>query len=176
MADLATQHPAITGCLAACEQCLALIDHLSPDQYRQATQQNHPIGDHMRHCVDHFLCFFRGMDAGLIDYDARERDPRLESDSEYCREVLTEMHRRLRALDALDPRTQLLIQTAPAPGASPSPVPSCLERELLFLSSHTIHHIAIMMLLAARIGVELPSDFGVAYSTAAYRSQLASRG
>ena len=60
-----------------------------------------------------------------------------------------------------------------APGRPPSSSPSRLERELVFLSGHTIHHIAIMVLAARAAGVEIPSPLAVAFSTEAHRTSLA---
>lgn len=176
MQETLTSHPAVAGCLASVERCLAFLDHLTQDLYVKPAAHNSPIGSHMRHCVDHFLCFFKGWEERLVDYDARDRDQRLETDLAHCRSVLESIHFKVADLDSLDPRTTLRIQTAPAPGVAPSPVPSCLERELLFLSSHTIHHIAIMKLIAEQIGIAIPEDIGVAYSTASYRARLAHRG
>ncbi len=173
MQDTLTFHPAVAGCLASVERCLAFLDHLSQDLYTTPTTHNSPIGSHMRHCVDHFLCFFKGWDARLVDYDARDRDPRLEGDLAYCRAALESIHSRVAALDAIDMQEALCIQTAPAPGVDPRPVRTCLERELLFLSSHTIHHIAIMKLIAEQVGAVVPEDIGVAYSTASHRARLA---
>src|SRR5436309_15198652 len=38
------------------------------------------IGQHYRHVLDHFLCFFGGLESGIIDYDHRGRSRELESD------------------------------------------------------------------------------------------------
>jgi hypothetical protein len=50
-----------------------------------------------------------------------------------------------------------------------------LERELVFLSGHAIHHIAIMALSAAAAGVTLPAELAVAFSTEAHRESLVLR-
>ena len=50
-------------------------------------------------------------------------------------------------------------------------LPSTHARELAFVFSHTIHHNAIIGTIARAIGVELPSNFGTAPSTIAYRNQ-----
>jgi hypothetical protein len=62
-----------------------------------------------------------------------------------------------------------------APGQEGGMVRTNVERELLFLSSHTIHHIAIMSLLAERVGMTVPADLGVAFSTASYEERSAVR-
>jgi len=52
-----------------------------------------------------------------------------------------------------------------ASGGRTRTVTSTVERELMFLSSHTIHHIEIMSLIAARAGIEVPGGLGIAFST-----------
>ena len=61
-------------------------------------------------------------------------------------------------------------QTAAA-GAEPVTVESNLERELVFLSGHTIHHIAIMALVIRERGVRIPEGLDMAFSTAAHLAE-----
>ena len=35
---------------------------------------NYPVGSHIRHCLDFYVCFLNGMKTRRIDYDSRERD------------------------------------------------------------------------------------------------------
>ena len=48
---------------------------------------------------------------------------------------------------------------------------STLSREMQFVSTHVIHHHALIRLTLAQRGVEAPPEFGVAPSTLAYRAQ-----
>ena len=48
---------------------------------------------------------------------------------------------------------------------------STVQRELMYVLSHTVHHYAIISLLALQSGVKLDAEFGVAPSTLAYRRQ-----
>ena len=67
---------AIEGCLEACERCRVLVQAVTGPQ---STPQAFPgIGPHLRHCLDHFICFLRGVESGDVDYDARDRDERHE--------------------------------------------------------------------------------------------------
>ena len=47
-----------------------------------------------------------------------------------------------------------------------------LARELEFLVSHTVHHYALVAVLAHAHGVIMPADFGMAPSTLKYRQTL----
>ena len=83
---------AIEGCLDACRRCLTLVglvENVGPTESQKAYAV---IGPHLRHCVDHMQCLIRGVESGVVDYDAREREAVLEIDpgrmgvyvSSYC--------------------------------------------------------------------------------------------
>lgn len=48
---------------------------------------------------------------------------------------------------------------------------STLSRELVFASSHTVHHFALISVIARLQSVEVTSAFGVAPATASYLVQ-----
>jgi len=129
----------------------------------------------MRHCLDHFDAFVLGIPSGVVDYDDRDRDPRLEQDLDFALAKLEDLRHALGLLCSSDMAVPLVVQQVPAPGAEKVRVPSCVERELLFLMSHTIHHLALMKLLAEMQGATLPTDLGVAYSTIAHQQSESAR-
>jgi len=160
---------AVTGCLEACRRCeevvAAVID--------QAPEAFPAVGPHLRHCVEHFQLLLDGWRNGSVDYDARSRDLHLERDPLAVREALQAIAGSLAAIRRVDLLRGLKVSQSAAPGRPRLSSPSCLERELVFLSGHTIHHIAIMMLAGREAGVAIPSPLAVAYSTEAHRESLA---
>jgi hypothetical protein len=48
-------------------------------------------------------------------------------------------------------------------------VESSIERELIFLSGHTIHHLALIDYILRSKGVAIGNAAGTAFSTAAYQ-------
>jgi len=158
--------PSIEGCLDACRRCEAVVDH--------AGTAWSAVSPHLRHCVEHFELLLEGFPAGRVDYDARRRDARLERSPEAMREALGRIQEGLRALAGGNATRSLVVVQSAAPGR-PSSSSSCLERELVFLSGHAIHHIAIMALSAAAAGVTLPAELAVAFSTEAHRESLVLR-
>ncbi len=170
VSDAKHPSPAIQGCLEACRRCRALVDAVigRGDELERAVLR--AIGPHLRHCIEHFQCFFSGCESGVVDYEARERDERLERDPAHFLAELAAATARLRSLDPSTARTMAVRQEA-APGGQVRTVDTNVERELLFLSSHTIHHLAIMTLLAERAGVEVPEKLGVAFSTASWEER-----
>jgi hypothetical protein len=111
--------------------------------------------------------------SGAVDYDARDRDERLELDPGYFLATLDGIVEQLRSFDAGD--GSLAVYQAVAPGGRSRTAATTVERELMFLSSHTIHHIAIMLLIAERAGVEVPGGLGIAFSTESYMKRAAAR-
>jgi hypothetical protein len=160
---------AIHGCLDVCRQCRALVEAIGAEGYAWGPAGSSTIGAHMRHCLDHFSAFLAGVPSGLVDYDARERSAALERDAAEFLAAISAIEHGMESMRALDPAMPLRIVQLHAPGAEPRAVPSCLERELVFLASHTIHHLALMKLLAQAGGFAVPAHVGVAYSTLAHQ-------
>jgi hypothetical protein len=159
---------ALRGCLEVCRRCDALVESVAAE----SGEVYSVLGPHLRHCLDHFTSLLRGLSAGVVDYDARDRDEGMEDRPERFRAALAETVSKLGQIEPGDLERSLRVKQLAAPGAESAPVASTLERELIFLSSHTIHHLALMLHLAASRGVELPEELGVAFSTAAYRAGL----
>ena len=159
----------VTGCLEACRRCQAVVDAVL-DQDAAAFPA---VGPHLRHCIDHFRLLIDGWRLGAVDYDARPRDARLEQDPRAVYEALGAIAGALASIRTTDLARDVRVTQSAAPGRPPLASPSRLERELVFLSGHTIHHIAIMVLAARAAGVEIPSRLAVAYSTEAHRDALA---
>jgi hypothetical protein len=162
---------AIEGCLEACRRCDAVIASViaqNPGAYAA-------VGPHVRHCLDHFRLLLDGWPTGAVDYDARERDARAERDPVVAREVLRGITGGLAAIRPHDLAREIRVTQSAAPGRPPLASRSRLERELVFLSSHTIHHIAIMVLAARAAGVTVPAELAVAYSTESHRASLTAK-
>jgi hypothetical protein len=159
----------VSGCLEACRRCEAVVAAVV-EQDPAAFQT---VGPHLRHCIDHFRLLLDGWRSGAVDYDARPREPRLERDPRAVCEALDGIAGSLAAIRSDDLAHPLTVTQSAAPGRPPLSSPSRLERELVFLSSHTIHHIAVMVLAARAAGVVIPPRLAVAFSTEAHRESVA---
>lgn len=162
---LAACPPAVEGCVVSLRRCLDVIA-----QFDRTGAPFDAVGPQLRHCLDHFSCLLRGLENGLVDYDARDRNERVEQDAARCAATLDRIIDALGEIRADDLSRKLIVRQIPAPDRDAAPVESTLERELLFLSGHTIHHLAIVALVAAQAGVPLPENVSVAFSTAAHRA------
>ncbi|SFU44249.1 DinB family protein [Halomonas korlensis] len=153
--------------LLALAHLRGMLDDLAPDTYRQAFGDygRHTLGKHVRHIIDHYDALLDGLEKGdqVIDYEQRRRDEALERWPQQAARHLAGIEARLssmvsgRSLDALTLGYHL--------GEDILSVSSSLARELAFLTSHTIHHMAIIALLAQQAGIQLPEAFGVHPST-----------
>jgi hypothetical protein len=146
-----------------------VVSQLAPEEYTDSDVPgiSGSIGGHVRHCLDHVRAVELGMDRGLVDYDARRRDIRIESDRETAVRSLLGAASRLQSVpaDALEGR--VVVRTLIATDGPVVEAVSSVARELAFVISHTIHHNAQIALLAHRLGsTRLPRRFGIAPSTA----------
>lgn len=149
-------------------QLECFVTELSPEHYRQVfgVQGRHTLGKHVRHIIDHYDAL---LDEDVLsgetrlDYEHRQRDSALEESPTLAAEHLGSIRHRLGALQEASPRNSLRL-AYPAM-ESTLELDSSPGRELAFLTSHTIHHMAIIGLLAESIGIVLPETFGVHPST-----------
>jgi uncharacterized damage-inducible protein DinB len=158
------------------EQGIELLTSVSDDLY---TKNNGPynksgIGRHFRHIIEHYFSIIDCDYNGLIDYDARERNLRLENDRQYMIDSLQEVSSSLTALhkspEKLDNAVQ--IRSNEGIGEENSPLSnSTIRRELQFLISHTVHHYALIGLILETLGFKPDESFGVAPSTLKYEQQ-----
>lgn len=152
------------------QQGTELLESLNAEQFTYASNGvfGSTIGGHLRHAADHFRCFLNGYASGRIDYDARERDTKLEEDPAYARQFLEAQIDALRQINEaeLDRSVEIKMDAGETAEWSRSTV----RRELQFLLSHTIHHFALIVAVGHESGLErFPKDFGVAPSTSKYR-------
>ncbi len=156
-------------------QMLQLVPELSDENYRSlpATCMEGSIGQHLRHVIDHYQCFVDGLQRELLDYSARGRNVQLECDPEFARETTSRLADTLEALDISGSST-LMVLHEPVNGNS-EPAVSSVARELEFLLSHTIHHYALIAIALRLLGISVPENFGLAFSTVNFRSESAAQ-
>ena len=117
------------------------------------------------------------MDRDEIDYDHRERDPRIETQPDFALTVTRELRMRLEQLptEALEARVRARCEVSYAHGDTPV-TGSTVGRELVYAIAHAIHHYALISIMARLMNAKLPEHFGVAPSTVAHlRAQTADR-
>jgi len=150
---------------ALLKQGLLLLGNLDTDLYTAPSPMGASVGGHLRHIVDFYVCFLRGCEEGVIDYDRRNRDAAVETEVEIAKD---EMNRILGALQShvYDADAQLSVKVEAS--NPPQFAFSSYGRELQFLLSHTVHHYALISYVLGWLGFSVPIGFGVAPSTLEY--------
>lgn len=124
------------------------------------------LGGHYRHVLDHFLCLIDGIRTGEVNYDQRRRDPELERSVPHARVVTQRLMDEFSGISPEFLQRECIVTYSVGYGESETEaVASNVAREVMFCVGHAIHHYAILKLLCAGAGVELPYEFGVAPST-----------
>ncbi|HYE72780.1 MAG TPA: DinB family protein [Blastocatellia bacterium] len=151
--------------LEVLEQILQLVEMLSDEQYTHAEPPLYKsgIGGHIRHCIDWYECFLRGVHNGEIDYDHRERSLVVEQERTVAIDRIASIIKRLEGISDYPEVFRLEVKHDATPWTL-----SSIGRELQALLSHTTHHFALIVLMARLQGAVLPADFGVARSTLKY--------
>lgn len=156
----------------------ALLRELPAESYtrRVPLAFNASIGGHYRHCLDHFTSLLRGPKEGVVDYDDRERDLRIETRPDFALELTRAMRKQLEQLPltTLDSPVAARCEVSYIHGASPV-TSSTFGRELVYAIAHAIHHYALISVMARLMEAGLPDHFGVAPSTVAHLKANAAR-
>lgn len=145
----------------------AVVEALSDAQYSDSGVAgiSGSVGGHVRHCLDHVHALERGLDSGVVNYDARERDARVEVDRTLAWSLLQTARRRVLLLPASALARPVVVHTRLHVTTAPVEVRSSLGREVSFVIAHTIHHCATIAVLAGVTRERLPERFGLAPST-----------
>lgn len=168
MQAVTKSNQAVEGCREACRRSIAAIEHIFGGPGKLEPENIKKVGGHFRHCIDHFRSLFRAIPTGIVDYDARDRDPEIEQSPDRMLEAFEEIEQELALLSSATVSRSLLVRQLSGPGEGPAVTGSCFERELAYVSAHTIHHLALISLLASQFGRPVPPELIFAFSTAAH--------
>jgi hypothetical protein len=145
-----------------------LLADITPEQYsaKVPVALGGSIGTHYRHCLDHFVSLLRMGNGRVVDFDRRDRDPRIETEPQQALAMTRDIRAKLATWEPADLAGSVgtRCEISYAPGLSPV-MGSSLGRELAYAIAHAIHHFAIIAILGRLQGIPLPEDFGIAPST-----------
>ena len=106
-----------------------------------------------------------GYDSGIIEYDKRNRDRRIETDRAFAEATLSEI------INNLDKADKNLLVIYDLEGREIK-LQSNYHRELMYNMEHAIHHMALIKVAVLELtDIILPKEFGVAPTTLQYRAQ-----
>ncbi len=161
-----------SAALAILDQGLDLLASLENADYTRTLPEafNASIGGHYRHCLDHFERLLVKGDE-VIDYDARQRDERIERDPAFAAGRTRELASALRALPAVRLAEAVSVRCRVAYVGEDSPmVPSTFAREIMYAIVHAVHHYALIGVMCRLLELPLRPGFGIAPSTVQHRS------
>jgi len=95
MCDEMTVYPAVSGCVHVLERCELVLGCIPEELFTRREGKLDSIGSHLRHGLEHMICFLDGLESGVVDYDLRLRDEQLETDMENAQEVIGVLRERL---------------------------------------------------------------------------------
>jgi hypothetical protein len=154
-------------------QGIDLLGQIDDDMYLKAVAPYAAsgVGKHIRHNLDHYEMFLAGLPAGSIDYDSRQRDPRVETDRHYATQKMLSIISRLEGIkpQRLDDAISVKMNEGEETEEVSLHSQSTIRRELQFLLSHTVHHYALIAIILKIQGFDCDEDFGVAPSTLKYQ-------
>ena len=154
------------------EQLCESLRQISNDEYKMPSPalSNATIGHHVRHIIELFLCLEQGYVSGMVNYEKRKRDCRIETNKDFAMDLMFDIFNNLE-----QPNKDLILEAADyCEDINLFSVPSNYYRELAYNLEHTIHHMALIRVGVNEVStIQLPQEFGVAYSTIKFRQQCA---
>lgn len=166
----------MTNCKTGNEQMLRQIENLlslvDSEAYSQPLElfNGSSIGQHVRHILNFYQALLDGVNIQLVDYAQRERDPRVESDPLFAREIFRQI---ALEISGLEESNALYVHADffPEEEAERPLVQSSVGRELMFAFDHAVHHLAIIKigLRIAQPDLPVAYELGIAPSTLKYQ-------
>ena len=164
----------VEGNVTWLNQAAALLERIEHHEFTESPQGlgSHRVAGHLRHILEFYECFLDGLDWSHIDYDARRRDVSIERSRAAAIQRIESIIERLRSAPQLRGDSVIWVRMEDVDEDCPADpfTTSSVSRELQVLSSHTIHHFALIGMTLSAHGVVLDEDFGVAPSTLSYRN------
>lgn len=158
--------------IKALDEGLELLASIKQEHFTHSCKPtfHSTIGAHFRHVLEHYRCIVSQIEQSEVNYDLRERDQLLECDLSYAVSALQELRTAISNLnDQAFAKSYTILDQQVG-----TPINTSLERELLFLQSHTLHHYAMIGGMVRILGMNTDADFGVAIATRVHEQENAS--
>ena len=164
-------HKIISASIEVIEQGEKFLASVSPATYQKVLNPYlaSSSGEHMRHIIDHFISLMTGFESAIIDYDLRNRRSSIESDHKLALLQLQIIKQWILSLDNNTLDKKLFIKTEVSVYERNSvEIPSNLSRELVFVTSHAVHHFSIISIAMQLQDSSIDHGFGIAPATATH--------
>lgn len=144
-----------------------LLGQLSDHDYAKPCEalSGSSIGEHTRHILEMFECLEKSYDSGILNYDRRERNIQIQTETDYAKQRIFEVKRDLKSENKILYLEQFI-------DGLTMRIQSNYYRELLYNLEHCVHHQALIKVAVLQYkNVMMNENFGVARSTIEYRKQ-----
>ncbi len=148
-------------------ELIDLLDQLSDSEYANPCTElsNASIGEHTRHIIEMFLCLENQYQSGIVNYDKRERNIQIQTNTEFAIKSIEKIKTNLDKSDKKIELQQII-------DGEEIRIDSNYYRELLYNLEHCIHHQALIKVAILKYdSLTINANFGVARSTIEYRNQ-----
>jgi len=155
--------------IAWLRQALALVQQLDDASFRSSPPglAPHRVGSHLRHVLEFYECFLDGLDSLNVDYDARKRNDSLANNRQAAIQKIFSILRRFEDDSQLRRDSVIFVRMENADPTTVQDLYLCssVSSELQALSSHTIHHFALIAITLRVHGFAVDPEFGMSPST-----------
>jgi len=148
-------------------ELVTLLGQLSDSEYSKpcTALSNATIGEHTRHIIEMFQCLENNYVSGLVNYDKRERNILIQTNTEFAIKSICKVQDNLEKENKNIDLQQII-------DGEEIRIESNYYRELLYNLEHCIHHQALIKVAILQCeNVTIDPNFGVARSTIEYRNQ-----
>ncbi|TDO77318.1 hypothetical protein EV143_10480 [Flavobacterium chryseum] len=149
------------------DELIDLLNQLSDNDYSRSCEalSNATIGEHTRHILEMFQCLEQSYDSAVLNYDNRERNNRIQTETEFAKNCIAQIKEGLKSENKIIYLEQLI-------DGITIRIQSNYYRELLYNLEHCIHHQALIKVAVLQFeNILINENFGVARSTIEYRKQ-----
>ncbi|MES2847580.1 MAG: DinB family protein [Bacteroidota bacterium] len=145
-----------------------VLHDLSGKEYTMPSDTlfNASIGQHVRHIIELFMELNKGYESGVVNYEKRKRDYRIETDKYFAASLLDEI------VSTVEKKNRTLILEAGFTGNAGDLIQMKTNyyRELAYNIEHTIHHMALIRVGVNELSaVRVDENFGIASATIKHR-------
>jgi len=129
------------------------------------------IGQHVRHILEFYQCLLAAEQTGVVNYDSRERNLTLETDTDFAQQQIEEIIHSLTKINFTQP-IEMEGNYTHKKDANTS-ISTTFGRELAYCLEHSIHHQALIKIGLKELKLEqlISENFGVAPATIRYKQE-----
>ncbi len=158
------------------EQLKKVLSHSTPIHYtsRLKILFDSTIGMHVRHIIEFYQCLADNNSSGIINYDDRIRNTKIENELDFTISFLDNL---IEKINTIENNEHLVLLNDNPFSENKLEIKTNTNRELTYLIEHTIHHMAIIKMAYTSNFQEIifDDDFGVAFSTIKYKNSVHSK-